>query len=71
MNVSELYSLTFWIEKEVVKTQIPQKYQALQKILQQNSQPNQQQQPFESQKTDLTEAIKNVMEFESILVKFD
>jgi len=60
MNVSELYALTFWIDEEVVKTQIPQKYQALQKILQQNAQPNQQQQPFESQKTDLIEIIKNV-----------
>ena len=60
MNVSELYDLTFWIKDEIEQTQIPQKYQALQKILQQNVQPNQQKQPFESQKNDLIETIRNV-----------
>lgn len=60
MNVSELYALTSWIDEEVVKAQIPQKYQALQQILQQNVQPNQQQQPFKSQKTNLMETIKKV-----------
>jgi len=60
MNVSELYSLTFWIEDEIVKTQIPRKYQALQQILQKNLQPNQQKQPFETQKDDLIKTIKKV-----------
>ncbi len=60
MNVSELFNLTNWVTDEIVSTQIPQKYQALQKILQQHSQPNQQKQPFETQKNDLSETIKNV-----------
>ncbi len=59
MNVSELFNLTYWITKEIVKAQIPQKYQSLQAILQQNSQPNQQQ-PFESQKDVLIDTLKNV-----------
>ena len=60
MNVSELFNLTNWVTDEIVSTQIPQKYQALQQILQQHSRPNQQKQPFETQKNDLTETIKNV-----------
>lgn len=60
MNVSELYDLTHWITREIVQTQIPQKYQALQTILQQHAQPNQQRQPFEAQKEDLFKALKNV-----------
>lgn len=60
MNVSELYSLTFWIDDEIVNTQIPQKYQALNQVLQHNAQPNQQKQPFESQKDDLIETLKKV-----------
>jgi hypothetical protein len=60
MNVSELFDLTHWVTNEIVATQIPQKYQTLQKILQQHSQPNQQKQPFEIQKNDLTETLKKV-----------
>lgn len=60
MNVSELFELTYWVTDEIVSTQIPQKYQALQQILQQHSQPNKPKQPFDSQKNDLIEAIKNV-----------
>lgn len=60
MNVSELFDLTHWITREVEKKQIPQKYQTLQTILQQHSQPNQQKQPFESQKEDLITTLKNV-----------
>ncbi len=60
MNVSELYELTFWIDEEIVKNQIPQKYQALFQVLQQNAQPNQQKQPFESQKKNLLETINQV-----------
>lgn len=59
MNVTELYNLTLWVEENITKTQIPQKYQALQQILQQNTQSGQQQ-PLESQKNDLFETIKNV-----------
>jgi len=60
MNVSELFELTNWIQNEIVNSQIPQKYQALQQILQQNVQPNQQKQPFENQKNDLIDTIRKV-----------
>jgi hypothetical protein len=57
MNVSELFDLTYWIEEQIVKTQIVNKYQALQGVLQQNIQPNQQKQPFASQKEALIAAL--------------
>jgi len=60
MNVSELFDLTHWVSDEIVATQIPEKYEALQAILQQHSQPNQPKQPFETQKNDLTETLNNV-----------
>lgn len=59
MNVSELLDLAHWISEEIEGAQIIQKYQALQTILQLNSQPNQQQ-PFESLKIDLVETLKKV-----------
>jgi len=59
MNVSELNDLVYWVTQEIVKTQIPKKYQVLQQVLQQNVQPNQKQ-PFEAQKNDLIEAITKV-----------
>ena len=60
MNVSELYELTHWVTDKIVSTQIPQKYQALQQILQQHTQPNQPKTSFESQKNDLIETITHV-----------
>jgi hypothetical protein len=60
VNVSELYNLTHWITREIQQTKIQNKYQTLQKILQQNSQPNQQQQPFETQKEDLISTLREV-----------
>lgn len=60
MNVSELFNLTHWISKEIEDALIPKKYQTLQAILQQHAQPNQQKQPFESQKDTLTNALSNV-----------
>ena len=60
MNISELYNLTQWIQDEIVNKQIPQKYQNLQTILQQNSNPRQQNQPFENQKKDLIESLNTV-----------
>lgn len=60
MNVSELYSLTNWINAEIVAKQIPPMYQALFAILQQNVQPNATKQPFESQKNDLIQTLKVV-----------
>lgn len=60
MNVSELYELTQWITHEIVGAQIPPKYQALQTIIQQHAQPNQQRQPFVEQKEELFKALRNV-----------
>ena len=60
MNVSELFELTNWVQNEIVKTQIPQKYQKLQQVLQKNAQPNQQKQPFENERNDLIETIRKV-----------
>ena len=60
MNVAELFNLTRWVDENITKVQIPQKYQALQQILQQNTQPNQPRQPFDAPKSDLITTIKNV-----------
>lgn len=60
MNVSELDKLTSWIKSEIEAKQIPQKYQALLTILQQNTQQNRQIQPFEKQKDELLVALKDV-----------
>lgn len=60
MNVSELFRLTNWINSEIVNKQIPQKYQTLFAVLQQNVQPNMPKQPFEAQKNDLIQALKIV-----------
>lgn len=60
MNVSELFELTHWITREIEKAQIPPKYQALQSIIQQHSQPHQQKKPFKDQKNDLIKALQGV-----------
>jgi len=60
MNVSELFGLTRWVIDEIQTSQIPQKYQALQTILQQHSQPNHPKQPFEAQKDELIESLNTV-----------
>jgi len=60
MNVSELYKLALWVQSEIVTTQIPQKYQNLQQLLQRNAQPNQHKQPFEKERKELIETIRNV-----------
>lgn len=60
MNVSELFNLTHWITKEIENKQVVQKYQILQSILQQHTQANQQKQPFDAQKEDLINTIRNV-----------
>lgn len=60
MQVEELYDLTSWIQAEIIDKQIAQKYQQLHKVLQVNTQPNQQKQPFEEQKEQLIEALQSV-----------
>ena len=60
MNVSELYSLVHWIDDKIIATEIPQKYQELQVILQRNAQSNQQKAPFETQKDKLIGLLEDV-----------
>lgn len=60
MNVEELYGLTEWINSEISGQRIPKLYNSLHTILQQNTQPNQQKQPFDEQKLSLIEALKKV-----------
>lgn len=60
MQVEELYDLTSWIQAEIVEKQIVQKYQQLHQVLQVNTQPNQQKQPFEEQKEQLIKALQSV-----------
>lgn len=60
MNISELFTLTQWIEQEIKNQQIPQRYNNLRDALQANTKPDQPKRPFESQKTDLLNAIANV-----------
>jgi len=60
MNVSELFSLTQWVFDQIQTPQIPQKYQTLQTILQQHSQPNSPKQSFDEQKNDLIESLRKV-----------
>lgn len=60
MNVSELFILTLWITTEIIDTQIQQKYQTLQTILQQQTQPNREKHSFETQKDDLINTLESV-----------
>lgn len=60
MQIEELYDLTTWVMSEIVEKQIIQKYQQLHQVLQQNTQPNQQKQPFEEQREQLISALKDV-----------
>jgi hypothetical protein len=60
MQIEELYGLTEWIDSAIVKAEIVQKYQQLHGILEQNSRPNQQKQPFEEQKNKLIAALSAI-----------
>ena len=60
MNVSELYDLTYWILENIESANIQQKYQNIYSILNQHTQPNQPKRPFDEQKTELLEALKEV-----------
>ena len=60
MQVIELYELTVWIETEVIQKKILKKYKNLHAILNQNTQPNQEKQPFENQKEDLINTLAAV-----------
>lgn len=60
MNVSELYDLTYWIRNEIEEREISQKYQNLFRILQRNTQPNNPRVPFEDEKNELIDTLKEV-----------
>lgn len=60
MNITELLGLTTWITKNISDTGIPKRYKALYSVLQANTQPGQQKQPFESQKDDLISSLRSV-----------
>lgn len=60
MNVTELYELTLWIDREIEQTDIPIKYQKLQNVLHINSQQNQRKQSIEQQKDDLVSSLKEI-----------
>lgn len=57
MNVSELLTLTLWVQRNVEQGQISQKYQELHTIVHQNARTNQGNKPFEQQKNALCEAL--------------
>jgi hypothetical protein len=60
MDVSELFQLTCWIDREIKNEQISQRYQRLRDILNANTQPNRPKQPFENEKDDLIQALEKV-----------
>ena len=60
MNLSELFDLTQWIDREIKGKQIRDRYQNLQSILQANTGPNRTKQPFENEKNELIAAISTV-----------
>ena len=60
MYIQELYKLTLWITEEVTGKQLPQKYQQLFQKLSENIQPNRQKQPFDIQRNNLIDALKEM-----------
>ncbi len=60
MNVSELYALTYWIDEEIRQTEVVNRYQQLQSVIQRHTQPNQQKASFEQEKENLFSVLKDV-----------
>jgi hypothetical protein len=60
MNTNELWSLTQWVQREVVQLQIRDLYNNLQVVVRQNTQPNQQRVAIESQKNALLQALRQI-----------
>jgi len=69
VNLSELFDLTQWIDREIKGKQIRDRYQNLQSILQANTGPNRTKQPFENEKNELIAAISTVP-LESLSMQF-
>jgi len=57
MHLNELISLIAWVNVNVRDAQLVKKYNQLHSVLNQNAQPNQQKQPFESQRNELDKAL--------------
>ena len=60
MNVEELFALNAWIDREIGEKRVVKRYQALHNILNQNAQPNQAKQPFEQQKSELINILRDI-----------
>ena len=60
MQVAELFALTRWIDAEIKEVGIADLYERLRAVLHSNAQPNNQQQPFETQKDELLSALAAV-----------
>lgn len=62
MQINELLKLTEWFDENIVENQVPQKYTALHTTMNQNIRRNGNQPlvPFEQQKNNLVEAIKDL-----------
>ena len=62
MQVKELLNLSYWIDENIKKLQVSQKYQQLHKAMQQNvnARNNQPKQPFETQKEAVINTIEDI-----------
>ena len=60
MHLNEILSLIRWVNLNIRNSNLIPSYNKLFKILNQNAQPNQQQQPFEDQRTNLDSALRAV-----------
>lgn len=62
MQIKELLNLSYWIDENIKKLQVSQKYQQLHKAMQQNvnARNNQPMQPFEAQKEAVIDTIKDI-----------
>lgn len=62
MQIKELLNLSFWIDENIKKLQVSQKYQQLHKAMQQNvnARNNQPMQPFEAQKEGVINTIEDI-----------
>ena len=60
MNVTELYHLTEWINSEISGQRILKLYTTLHTLLEQNTQANQQKQPFDEQKNAVIAALRKI-----------
>lgn len=60
MHLNELLSLIQWVNLNIRNSKLIQSYNQLHKVLSQNSQPNQEKQPFETQRSNLDSSLRAV-----------